>query len=132
MWKWIGTPLPTSEVSLAQINLHIICVYHTPEIGVLTGIYFVECQVPDCPRRYTFYITAFYRGQWLRYRSLHVRVELNVTVSLIWHKNIWWWGSSSGSLENVEYTFIAITPRFILTQSDRVCKFYFIHRRDPI
>ena len=25
---------------------------HMPEIGVLTGTYFAECQVPDCPRRH--------------------------------------------------------------------------------
>ena len=51
----------------------------TPKIGVLTGIYFVECQVPDCPRWYAFYVRAFYRGQWPRYRSLLVRVKFNVT-----------------------------------------------------
>ena len=28
---------------------------------------------------------------------------------------IWWWGLSSGALESVEYTFIAITPRSTLT-----------------
>ena len=60
-----------------------LSVYHMPEIRVLTGIYFVEYQVPDCPRRYTFYITAFYRGQWPRYRSHQVRVEFNVAMSFV-------------------------------------------------
>ena len=31
---------------------HYLPVYHTPEIGVLAGIYFAEYQVPDCPRRH--------------------------------------------------------------------------------
>ena len=30
----------------------ILLVYHVPEIGVLTRTFFVECQVPNCPRRY--------------------------------------------------------------------------------
>ena len=34
---------------------------------------------------------------------------------------IWWWGSNSGDLESVEYTFIAIRPRFTLTQGDCIC-----------
>ena len=34
---------------------------------------------------------------------------------------IWWLGSSSGALENMEYSFIAITPRSTLTQSGRTC-----------
>ena len=29
---------------------------------------------------------------------------------------IWWWDSSSGNLESVEYSFIVINPRFTLTQ----------------
>ena len=31
--------------------------------------------------------------------------------------SIWWWGSSSGVLRNVEYPFIAITPRSTLSRS---------------
>ena len=34
---------------------------------------------------------------------------------------IWWWGSNSGDLGSVEYPFIAITPRSILTQSGSAC-----------
>ena len=33
---------------------------------------------------------------------------------------VWWWGSSSRDLESVEYPFIAITPRSIVTQSVRI------------
>ena len=32
---------------------------------------------------------------------------------------IWYWGSYSGALGNVEYHFIAITPRSTLTRSGR-------------
>ena len=35
---------------------------------------------------------------------------------------IWWWGSSSGNLESVKYTFIAITPRFTQIRSASTCK----------
>ena len=73
MWKWIGNPLPTSETSLTT-NQH-------PHY-LFTGIYFVECQVPGCSRRYTFYVTAFYWRQWPRNRSLVARVEFNVTVHM--------------------------------------------------
>ena len=39
-------------------------------------------------------------------------------VSWIWHKTIWWWGSSNaGALGNVEYPFIAIAPRSTLAWS---------------
>ena len=40
--------------------------------------------MPDCSRWYTFYVIAFYRRQWPRYRSLEVRVEFNVTL-VIWN-----------------------------------------------
>ena len=33
-----------------------------------------------------------------------------------------WWGSSSGDLENLEYHFIAIIPRSILTRSSNTGK----------
>ena len=29
---------------------------------------------------------------------------------------IWWWGSSSGNIKGVEYSFIVITPISTLTQ----------------
>ena len=46
------------------------------------------------------------------------RVRLLLWVSWIWHKTIWWWGSSNaGALGNAEYPFIAITLRFTLTLS---------------
>ena len=36
----------------------------------------------------------------------------------LWHKAIWWWGSSNaGALVNVEYPFIAIAPRSTLVRS---------------
>ena len=35
---------------------------------------------------------------------------------------IWWWGSSSGALENVEYFFIAITLGSSLKRSGSICK----------
>ena len=36
-------------------------------------------------------------------------------VSSIWHKSIWWWGSSNaGALGNAEYLFIAFTLRCLL------------------
>ena len=34
---------------------------------------------------------------------------------------IWWWGSSPEALGNVEYSFIAITPRSTLTLSGSTC-----------
>ena len=34
-----------------------------------------------------------------------------------WHETIWWWGSSPGSLGNVEYPFIAIALRSTLVGS---------------
>ena len=34
---------------------------------------------------------------------------------------ILWQGYVSGDLESMEYTFIAITPRPTLTQSDSIC-----------
>ena len=34
---------------------------------------------------------------------------------------IWWWGSTPGTLRSVGYFFIAITPRFTLTQSGSTC-----------
>ena len=37
---------------------------------------------------------------------------------LLWHENIWWWGSSVDGLGNVEYTVTAITPKSTLTRSD--------------
>ena len=43
-------------------------------------------------------------------------------VSWVWYKTIWWWGSSPGALGNVEYTFIAITPRSTLTRNG--CTYY--------
>ena len=50
-----------------------------PKIGVLTGIYFVECQVPDCPRWYTFYITALYRRQ--------SRIQRNTILKKSWRQH---------------------------------------------
>ena len=39
-------------------------------------------------------------------------------VSWIWHKTIWWWGSSyAGALGNVEHPFIAIASRSTLARS---------------
>ena len=38
-------------------------------------------------------------------------------VSWIWSKSLWWWGWSPEALNNIKYTYIAITPRFTLTQS---------------
>ena len=38
-------------------------------------------------------------------------------VSWMWHLIIWWWRSSPRALRNVEYLFIAITPRSTLTRS---------------
>ena len=38
--------------------------------------------------------------------------------SWIWHKTIWWWGSSNaGALGNVEHLFIAIAPRSTLARN---------------
>ena len=38
-------------------------------------------------------------------------------VSWIWHKAIWWWGSSNaGALGNTEYPFIAVAPRSTLAR----------------
>ena len=34
---------------------------------------------------------------------------------------IWCWGSSSGALGNVKYSFIAITPRYTLNWSGSTC-----------
>ena len=34
---------------------------------------------------------------------------------------IWCWGSNSGALGNIEYPFIVIIPKFILTQSGSTC-----------
>ena len=34
---------------------------------------------------------------------------------------IWWWGSNSGALGNVEYLFIAIAPRSTETSCGRTC-----------
>ena len=34
---------------------------------------------------------------------------------------IWWWGSSPGALRKREYLFIAIAPRFTLTQNGSTC-----------
>ena len=46
------------------------------------------------------------------------RVWLPWRVSWIWHKTIWWWGSSNpGGLENAEYPFIVIAPKFTLACS---------------
>ena len=45
----LETPSPASRWVLSQINPHIICQYHMPEIGVLTRTYFAEGQVPNCP-----------------------------------------------------------------------------------
>ena len=40
-----------------------------------------------------------------------------LTGILVWHEIIWWWGSSNaGAVGNAEYPFIAIAPRFTLTQ----------------
>ena len=53
MWKWIGIPLPASEISLVPNSPpHYLPVYHVPEIGVLTGTYFAESQVSNCLRLY--------------------------------------------------------------------------------
>ena len=42
------------------------------------------------------------------------------TSVLIWHQTIWWWSSSNaGAFGNVEYHFIAITPRSTLALSGR-------------
>ena len=38
-------------------------------------------------------------------------------MSMLTLNYIWWWGSSSGDLENMEYLFSPITPRSTLTQS---------------
>ena len=97
MWKWISNPLPTSEISLTcSQHLHYLFVSHTPEIGVLTGIYFLECQVPSCSRRYVFYVTAFYWGQWPRSRSLEARVEFNVTLVTVVFLYLCFVGAVSG------------------------------------
>ena len=34
---------------------------------------------------------------------------------------IWWWGSSSGTLESLEYLFATITPKSTLTPRDNTC-----------
>ena len=42
-------------------------------------------------------------------------------VPWIWHKTIYWWGSSdAGALVNVEHPFIAIAPRSILGRSGSI------------
>ena len=46
-----------------------------------------------------------------------VRQPPHQQMSWIWHKTIWWQGSSNGgALGNVGYPFIAIAPRFTLAQ----------------
>ena len=42
---------------------------------------------------------------------------------------IWWWGSCSAALGNVEYPFIAIIFRYILAQSSSMVTF--MHQADP-
>ena len=49
---------------------------------------------------------------------LCIGVRLFQWVSKIWHKTIWWWGSSNtGDLGNAEYPFTAIAPRSTLYRS---------------
>ena len=56
-------------------------------------------------------------------------------LGMIW-SCIWWWGSCSGALGSVEYSFIVITPRFTLTwnhssiyRSNKfVCKLFVLDR----
>ena len=46
------------------------------------------------------------------------KIRLLQGVSGIWHKIIWWWGSSNaGGLGNAKYTLIAITSRSTLIRS---------------
>ena len=55
-----------------------------------------------------------------RIHQLHLCREVRTLqrVSFIWHKTIYWWGSSdAGALGNVMYLFIAITPRTTLARS---------------
>ena len=60
-------------------------------------------------------VNRCYRIHWL---LIGRRVRLPKRVSCIWHKTIWLRGSSNaGALENAEYRFIAITPRFTLARS---------------
>ena len=60
-------------------------------------------------------------GWGYRIHQLHLwrRVRpLRQQMFLIWHKKIWWWGSSNaGSLRNTEFTFIAIAHRFTLARN---------------
>ena len=48
-------------------------------------------------------------------------LALNHQEWLICHEAISWWGSNPGTLENVEYPFIAISPRSTVTQSGSIC-----------
>ena len=57
--------------------------------------------------------------QYLLQRSKtppHKRGVQDVTLNCMW-----WWGSSSASLENVAYLFIIITPRSTLISSSSTC-----------
>ena len=58
-------------------------------------------------------------GWGSRIYRLHLcrRGRLPQRMSRVWHKTIWWWGSSLNSLANVEYPFIAIAPRSTLARS---------------
>ena len=137
-WKF-GYKGPYSETLLALERCHwLLGVWGTPlgecRQGLLSFAAAGHKSRFVCSTHYKMGLRCILAWQEVRYRPTIVgpvgqgckmyRLHLWSGVSLpqrvfwIWHKTIWWWGSSNaGALENADYPFVAIAPRFILARS---------------
>ena len=90
-------------------------------------IIILPCHQHRCPwasLATSLYCSSLLAGQrglvcrWVRTPPLLKEKKGVSGITLIF---IWWWGSSSGALESMEYLFITITPRSTLTQIGSIC-----------
>ena len=55
------------------------------------------------------------------WNTLTVSLQRDISQSQRGVQDMIWWGSSLDALGSVEYSFIAITPRFTLTRKGNIC-----------
>ena len=116
-------------------------------LGCLDGFIYIYTHSQDMIRKYWYWILKVFKSrdvctaeqliQWSKGVEIKSMSQLAGTVeytdcisvegydsprvSWIWHKAIWWWGSSNaGALGNAEYPFIAIAPKSTLAQSGSI------------
>ena len=102
--------------------------YHVSQRGYLLALASMSLSrkyFSNCSRQTLnpFYLTGT-RRWWLRFNNIEKNKIFSVLGTIV--NCLWWWGSSSGDVEIVEYAFITITPMSTLTQSVGTCQVPFM------